>query len=318
MGDGGGSSRSGLFYGIAAYGLWGVMPIYFRAVDGVSPEELLAHRIVWCFLLLVATLTAFRRWGEFLAIFRRPRTLLLLVVSAHLVAANWLIYIYGVSNKDVVQTTLGYFINPLFSVLLGLVVFRERLRPPQWLAIALATAGVGFFIAMVAGFPWIALGVAFSFGLYGLVRKMTPVDGLIGLTVESLVLTPVAASCLIWWGENGALKFGTETRTLDVLLLASGAITALPLICFGQAARRLPLSTLGFLQYMAPTLQFFIAVLLFHESFMWEKQVSFALVWLALIVLTVDSVLHSRRPPSRVEESRPAAVEQPRAIACTD
>jgi chloramphenicol-sensitive protein RarD len=295
VGDGRESARTGLLYGIGAYGLWGVMPFYFRAVDVVSPGELLAHRIVWCFLLLVFILTVFRRWVDFARVLRSSRNLLFLAISAHLVAANWLIYIYGVNNKDVVQTTLGYFINPLFSVLLGLVFFRERLNPRQWLAISMATAGVGFFVAMVEGLPWIALGVAVSFGLYGLVRKITPVDALVGLTVETLVLAPVAASCLIWWGNQGILKFGRENRELDALIVASGVITAVPLLCFGQAARRLRLSTLGFIQYMAPTLQFLIAVFVFNEPFRWEKQVSFALVWAALIVLTVDSVLLSRR-----------------------
>jgi chloramphenicol-sensitive protein RarD len=319
VGDGRGSARAGLLYGIAAYGLWGLMPLYFRTVDQVSALELLAHRIVWCFILLAGVLTIFRRWPDFSKTVRSPRTLILLAVSAHLVAANWLIYIYGVMNKDVLQTTLGYFINPLFSVLLGLFIFRERLRPPQWVAIALATTGVGFFVAMVDGFPWIALGVAFSFGLYGLVRKVTPVDGLIGLTVETLVLTPAAASCLMWWGMAGTLKFGNVSLQLDGLILASGLVTALPLLCFGQAARRLPLSTLGFLQYLAPTGQFLLAVLVFHEPFAWEKQVSFGLVWAALIVLTADSALRSRRsvPPAPLPPL-PTTESQPRAVVCRE
>jgi chloramphenicol-sensitive protein RarD len=306
-----------LLYGIGAYGLWGLMPLYFRAVEVVSPGELLAHRIVWCFLLLAGVLTVFRRWPDFARVLRSPRQLLFLAISAHLVAANWLIYIYGVNNKDVVQTTLGYFINPLFSVLLGLVFFRERLNPRQWLAIALATAGVGVFVAMVEGFPWIALGVAFSFGLYGLVRKITPVDGLTGLTVETLVLAPVATACLGWWALQGTLVFQSRNRGLDALIVASGVVTALPLLCFGQAARRLPLSTLGFLQYMAPTVQFLIAVFLFGETFPREKQISFALVWAALVVLTLDSVLRSRRPALELQTPEEVPAEShPRPVAC--
>jgi chloramphenicol-sensitive protein RarD len=305
-------------YGIAAYGFWGVMPLYFRAVHDVRPIEFLAHRIVWCFLLLAGVLTVFRRWPDFARTLRTPRTLLLLAVSAVLVAANWLIYIYGVSINDVVQTSLGYFINPLLSVLLGMVFFGERLRRAQWLAVALAAAGIGYLLVAVDEVPWIALGVAFSFALYGLVRKVTQVDGLIGLTVETLWLLPVAGTCLLWWGVHGNLVFGRGGPVLDALILASGAVTAIPLICFGQAARRLPLSTLGFLQYLAPTTQFLIAVLLFDEGFPLEKQISFGLVWAALLVLTTDTVLRSRLRVKLAELPEPMSDPEPRAVACGD
>jgi chloramphenicol-sensitive protein RarD len=317
VGDRRESTRAGLFYGIAAYGLWGLMPLYFATVRAVSPGELLAHRIVWCFLLLLGVLTVLRRWPDFLRVVTTRRTVLYLIVSAHLVAANWLIYIYGVYRNDVVQTTLGYFINPLFSILLGLVFFRERLRLSQWIAIALAGAGVAVFVAMVDEFPWIALGVAISFGLYGLVRKVTPVDGLIGLTVETMVLTPVAAICLLWWSTAGTSIFGTESRSLDALIIASGLVTAAPLFCFGQAARRLPLSTLGFLQYMAPTVQFLIALFVFKERFPLEKQISFGLVWAALLFLTMDSILHSRRTPKPPLPADDRIAPAPsRSVAC--
>jgi chloramphenicol-sensitive protein RarD len=316
VGDGRASTRAGLIYGIAAYGLWGVMPLYFRAVNGVSPLELLAHRIVWCFLLLAGVLTVFRRWPDFARVVRTPDTLFLLALSAHLVAANWLIYIYGVSIERVVHTSLGYFINPLLSILLGMVFFRERLRPAQWLAVGLAAAGIGYLLVTVDEFPWIALGVAMSFALYGLVRKVTPVDGLTGLTVETLWLLPAAGGCLLWWGAHGMLLFGHGDRRLDALLLASGVVTAVPLICFGQAARRLPLSTLGFLQYLAPTAQFLIAVLWFGEPFGQEKQISFGLVWAALAVLTADSVLRARRPAATLPLPEPVAERHP--VTCRD
>lgn len=318
MGDGRASTRAGLIYGFAAYGFWGVMPLYFNAVSDVSPKELLAHRIVWCFLLLAGVLTVIRRWPDFARTLFTPRTLLLLAVSAVLVAANWLIYIYGVSIKDVVQTSLGYFINPLLSVLLGMVFFRERLRRAQWIAVGLATAGIVYLLLAVDEFPWIALGVAFSFALYGLVRKVTHVDGLIGLTVETLWLMPPAMGCLLWWRAHGQLVFGGGDRILNALIVASGAVTAIPLICFGQAARRLPLSTLGFLQYLAPTIQFLIAVLLFDEPFPLPKQISFGLVWAALAVLTADTVLRSRFRVPLASPLDQEPVSEPRPVTCPE
>lgn len=295
MGDGQRSVRAGLLYGVGAYGFWGMMPLYFKAVgETVGPWEFLAHRIVWCFLLLCLVLTLFRRWTDFGRVVRSPRLVTALAASAVLVAVNWLIYIHGVSTRQIVQTSLGYFINPLFSVVLGLVFFRERLRSGQWLAVGFAAAGIVYMVLAAGEAPWIALGLALSFGLYGLMRKMTPVDGLIGLTVETLLLAPLAVSCLLWWASNDALSWGRQGAWGDTLVALSGVVTAIPLLCFGQAARRLPLSTLGFLQYLAPTAQFLLAVILYGELFERHKQIGFGFVWLALAVFTVDSLL--RRP----------------------
>lgn len=299
-------SPAGLVYGLAAYGFWGLMPLYFYVVADVNPVELLAHRIVWCVVLLAGLMTLFRQWSEVWACLRRPKTCGLLAASTVLIAVNWYAFIVGVSTRQVVQNSLGYFINPLFSILLGVVVLGERLRPAQWLALALASAGLAYLIVEAGAVPRIALALATSFSLYGLVRKVVHVDSLLGLTVETLFLAPVAASALIFWAARGELTFGTLGTTVDLAVLGSGAATAAPLLCFGVAARRLPLSTLGFLQYLAPTLQFLIAVFVLGESFRPEQRVGFPLIWSALLIVTVDALL-ARRTRRREDAPSPVA-----------
>jgi chloramphenicol-sensitive protein RarD len=280
------------------------MPLYFKAVENVPPWQLLAHRVLWCLLLLAVVLTVMRRWPEFFRCVRTRRTLGLLCISALLVGANWYFYILGVSTNRIVETSLGYFINPLFSILLGLVFFRERLRSWQWVAIALATAGVTYYVCALGALPWIALVLAASFGTYGLVRKVTVVDAVVGLTVETLVLVPVAALYLAWVQADGTSVFGSDPLT-DALILASGVVTAVPLLCFAQAARRLPLSTLGFLQYLAPSLQLALAVLRLNERFTGPHAVCFSLIWAGLLIFTIDSLraLRNRSEPVTVEQS---------------
>lgn len=314
MGDTRPAARGGLLYALGAYFIWGVIPLYFDLVRSVSPLELLAQRIVWSFVLLALVLTVLRRWADLARPLRSRRTLLLLTASALLLAANWLVYIDSVMKRQLLQSTLGYFMLPLFSIFLGLVFFRERLRPGQWLALGIAGAGIGFLILMLDGFPWYAVGVTLSFGLYGVVRKVTPVDGLTGVTVETLLLAPAAAACLAWWGVQGTLSFGHVSLSLDALIVASGVVTAVPLLFFGQAARRLPLSTLGFLQYIGPTVALLIAVVTFGEPFEWEKQVCFGLVWAGLAVLAIESVVQQRR---RVPLPTPVD-ERPQAAACPE
>jgi chloramphenicol-sensitive protein RarD len=288
-------ATAGLLYGLAAYGLWGVMPLYFKAVAAVGPAELLAHRIVWCFVLLVVVLTLLRRWPDFARCMRSRRQAGLLVISSGLVAANWLVYLHGVATDRIVQTSLGYFINPLFSVLLGVVFFRERLRPWQAVAVLLAAVGVAYHIRALGELPWIALALAGSFGLYGLVRKVVPVDALVGLTVETLVLLPAAGGFLVWQAALGHNVFGHQGLTGDLLVLASGVVTAVPLVCFGAAARRLPLSTLGFIQYLAPSMQLGLAVLRFGEPFTAEHAISFGFIWAGLALFSVESLFARRR-----------------------
>jgi chloramphenicol-sensitive protein RarD len=275
------------------------MPFYFKALQGVSPWLFLAHRVVWSLLLLALLLTAWRRWPDFVRCLRGPRTFRLLCLSALLVGGNWYVYVYGVATNRIVETSLGYFINPLLSVVLGMVFFRERLRPWQWLAVALAAAGVVYHIWALQILPWIALVLAVSFGLYGLVRKVTPVDGLLGLTVETLVLLPAAGVYLGCQQALGEPVFGPDWQ-ITALILASGVVTAVPLLCFGQAARRLPLSTLGFLQYLAPSMQLGLAVWCYQEPFTMQHAVSFGFIWAALLIFSIDTLRNLRRAPAPV------------------
>jgi chloramphenicol-sensitive protein RarD len=311
-------SRAGLAYAVAAFGLWGVMPIYFRALDTVSPLELLCHRIVWSVVLLAVLVTALGRWRHVRACLADRRTRSLLLISTTLIAANWFVFIYGVSKQMIVQNSLGYFINPLLNILIGVCVFRERLRSAQWLALLLATAGLVYLIAVGGDWPWIAFFLAGSFALYGLIRKVSPIDTLLALTVETLLVTPAALAWLVWLTWTGAGSMGRLGWDVDALLLLSGVVTIAPLFCFGQAARMLRMSTLGFIQYLAPTLQFLMAVLLFGESFGPARQVSFALIWSALALVSIDSLLRPRdrevttpvgppRPDSPRSDPSPAA-----------
>jgi chloramphenicol-sensitive protein RarD len=287
---------AGMLYGLAAYGLWGLMPLYFGAVTPpVGPGELLAQRIVWCFVLLVVVLTLLRRWPDFGRCMRSRRQVGLLVISSGLLAANWLVYLHGVATARIVQTSLGYFINPLFSMLLGVVFFRERLRPWQAVAVLLAAVGVVYHVRALGEPPWIALAIAGSFGLYGLVRKVVPVDALVGLTVETVVLLPAAVGFLVWQASTGTNVFGRQSLRIDLLVLASGVVTAVPLVCFGAAARRLPLTTLGFIQYLAPSLQLALAVARFGEPFTAEHAISFGFIWAGLALFSVESLLARRR-----------------------
>jgi chloramphenicol-sensitive protein RarD len=294
--------RAGLLYGVAAYGLWGVMPLYFHAARKVPPLELLAQRIVWSVLLLVVVVVCLGRWTELVRCLRVPRTRWLLLASTLLLATNWGVFIYGVSIGQVVQNSLGYFINPLLNVLLGVLFFRERLRPVQWLALALAAAGLVYLVVALAEWPWIAFVLGGSFACYGLIRKVVPVEALVGLTAETALLLPAALAALAWWGWAGQLALGAQGMVVDGLILASGVITTVPLFFFNQAVRRLPLSVLGFLQYLAPSLQFLLAVLVFDEPFLPAQRVCFGLIWAALALVSVQAVL------ARAAVARPQSV----------
>jgi chloramphenicol-sensitive protein RarD len=298
-------TREGLLYAFACYGLWGIAPIYFKAVVSVPPLELLAHRIVWSLLFLGLFLTTLRGWRLVYQSFRTPRLIGALILSAVLVAINWLAYIYGVAASQIVQTSLGYFINPLVSVMLGTLILGERLRGTQLLALLIATCGVVLLANRIGEVPWIALTIAVSFGFYGLVRKVLPVDALTGLTVETLVLTPVSLGYLLWLQWYGDAHFRAGDPWMDVLITLSGVVTSVPLLCFAQAARRLRLSTLGFMQYLAPSLQFLFAVFVYHEPFHFWQGVCFGCIWAALVLYSLDSLRVYRRVTlTRVEAER--------------
>jgi chloramphenicol-sensitive protein RarD len=297
------SARSGLLYGLAAYGWWGLVPIYFKAVQPVPPGELLAHRIVWSALLLVAVLVILGRFAELIACFRDRRSLTFLLLSTVFIASNWYVYIYSVLSGQILQGSLGYFILPLVNVLFGTIFFGERMRAPQWVALGLAMAGVLVLIFWLGLFPWIALTLAFSFSIYGILRKQARIDATVGLTVETLLLAPVSLIFLLIWAAAGELKFGHLDRGLDALILLSGVVTSVPLICFGLAVHRLRIVTIGFMQYISPTLAFLIAVLAYDEGFPPAYQVGYGLIWLGLAVFVGDALRQLNGLPLRPRES---------------
>ncbi len=288
-------ARSGLVYGITAYSMWGVFPLYFHALSQVPPYLILCHRIVWSALFTSLVVSFRREWKPIWPLLRQRRTMLLLCAGAGLIALNWLIFIYAVWSHQTLQASLGYFVNPLLSIGLGMIFFRERLRGWQWLAVSLAAVAVVHLTLRGAGFPWIAVSLAASFGFYGLVRKAVDVNTLHALLVESSLLAPLALPLL--FALPGA---GVSAGTLGILSL-SGIITVIPLLFFGAALRRLKLSTVGFLQYIGPTLQFLVAFVLLHEPLDKRKLVGFVICWAAIAVYVADS-LWNRRPQTVADE----------------
>jgi len=282
--------RAGVVYGLAAFLSWGFLPLYFKAVATVPSLEVLAHRVVWSLVFLLA-LTLFRgRWSSFRALFRSRRTQLTLMTTTGLIAVNWGVFIWAVANGRLVEASLGYFITPLINVLLGFVFLKERLRPMQFVAVGLATCGIVWMTANLGHPPLISMTLAVSFGFYGLLRKQVPASGIQGLTAETMMLAPVAIAWMVWRQREGELVFLHTTTRLDLLLFAAGVITALPLIWFAESARRLRLATMGFLQYLAPSFQLLLAVAVFGEPFTRDHAVSFGLIWIALALYTYDTV----------------------------
>lgn len=283
-------TRAGLAFGVGAYLFWGVVAVYFKLVRDVAPLEILAHRIVWSVAVLVLVVAASRRWGILRGVVASPRSVGLLAVSAVLVAANWLVFIWAVTRDHLVDASLGYFLNPLVNILLGFFFLRERLRPLEWVSVGLAAAGVAWLIGGAGVFPWISLALALSFGLYGLVRKIAAVTSIEGLTVETTILLPLAAAYLVYRHGAGIMTFGQQSVSLDLLLIAAGPLTALPLLLFASAVRRLRLATIGLLQYIAPTMQFVLAVVVFGEPFGKGRLVAFLLIWSAIAVYSAANL----------------------------
>ncbi len=296
--------RAGLVFGAGCYALWGVLPLYIHLLQDVPALQVLAHRVLWSLLLLVVVIVLLRRARPILAA-ARGRTLLYLVASAALIAINWLVYIWAVQHHHVLEASLGYFINPLVNVALGVAVLGERLRRLQGVAIAVAAAGVAILAISGGGALWISLALAASFGLYGLVRKVAAIDALGGLTVETLLLAPASLALLFHAGQVGQGAFG-QSAGLDWLLVLAGPVTAAPLLLFAAAARRLPLATLGLLQYIAPSLQFAEAVLFFGEPVRLVHIVTFALIWTGCALYALDGLRAARaRPKPRAGLIRP-------------
>lgn len=286
--------NKGVLYAIGAYSLWGFFPIYLKTLSAVPAFQITAHRVVWSFALLTIILLARREVGKLLAALS-PRLLLIYLAAGALLAVNWLVFVWAVVSGYVVEASLGYFINPLVSVLLGMVFLRERLRAWQWVPVGLAAAGVLWLTLSLGVPPWIALALATSFGLYGLVKKVAPLGSLFGLMVETALIFLPALSFLLLQEDAGVGAFGHIGGLSDVLLALTGAVTVAPLLLFSAGVRLIPLSTMGLLQYISPSMQFLSGIFLFGESFTLARGVGFGLVWLALVAFSVENYLHRRR-----------------------
>lgn len=290
------STSSGLAAALGAYVLWGTFPAFWPLLEPAGSVEILAHRIAWTLVAMLVLLTLLRGWSQLRG--RSWRTWVTITAASALITVNWGVYIWGVTHDRVVESALGYYINPLVSVVLAVVVLGERLRRVQWVAVGIATAAVAVLWAGTGAFPWVALVLAFSFGFYGLLKKRVPLEPVAGLTAEGFLLGPVAIGYLVWLGVTGVGTFGHGTGH-SLLLVAAGPVTALPLLLFAVGARRLPLATLGLLQYVNPTLQFLWGVFVDHEPMPPARWVGFVLVWIALVVFAVEGLWAHRRTVTR-------------------
>lgn len=282
--------KIGGIFAASAYTLWGIAPLYFKQIDFVPALEILLHRIVWSFVLLALILTVMKQWPAVQAVFKKPKLLAAMLGTALLLAGNWGLFIWAVNNGHMLEASLGYYINPLLNILLGMLFLGERLRKLQWAAVTLALTGVLIQLAYFGSLPWVALVLASSFALYGLFRKKLAVDALSGLFVESLLLMPLAL--LYWWqfADSAAANLLQNTLGLNLWLIAAGVVTTVPLLCFIAAARRLQLSTMGFFQYIGPSFMFVFGVFLYNEPLDPSKLVTFAFIWTALLVYSLDAV----------------------------
>ena len=280
--------NAGYVYALLAYLLWGLFPIYWQPLEAIPATQLIGHRIVWSFVFMVAFLAAIRQTHRLRGLLSNRQIVLTYGFAGALLAGNWLTYVWGVTHGHIVEASLGYFINPLLSVLLGLVVLKEHLWPWQWVAIGLATVGVAYLTWTYGRLPWIALALAITFSLYGLVTKTAPLDAIDGLTLETGLLFLPALAFLLWCEAQGQGAFGHAGVLANTMMIGAGAVTAVPLLFFGAAARRVPLSVLGVLQYLAPTLQFLLGVLAYHEPFTRSHLIGYSLVWVALVIFWIE------------------------------
>ncbi|MFI0721652.1 EamA family transporter RarD [Streptomyces sp. NPDC021224] len=304
-----GDKRAGLVYGFAAYGMWGLFPLYWPLLEPAGAGEILAHRMVWSLVVVAVLLLVLRRWAWIGELIRQPRRLTLVAVAAATVSVNWGTYIWAVNAGHVVETSLGYFINPLVTIALAVLVLHERLRAVQWAAVGIGCLAVGVLAVGYGRPPWIALVLAFSFGSYGLVKKKIAMGGLESLAAETSVQFLPALVFLLVLGGRGDATFASHGAGHASLLALAGLVTAVPLVCFGMSANRLPLSTLGLLQYLAPVFQFLIGILHFHETMSTEQWMGFLLVWAALVLLTADALRTARRSRTQLAQAKAAAAQ---------
>jgi chloramphenicol-sensitive protein RarD len=302
-------TRQGLLYGTLAFVIWGLTPIYWRLLLHVPAAEILAHRIVWGLFVVAGWMSLRGRWPEFVSALKRPRTVMALALSTVFIAVNWGLFVWAVNADRVLATSLGYFINPLVSVVLGLAVLGERLNRRQWISVSFAAAAVTILTIRQGQLPWISLVLAVSFAFYGLLRKTVNADAVVGLTFETMALAPLAAGFLLFQKQRGVAAFGHESVEVNVLLVGAGAVTVFPLILFTLGVRRLPLSTAGLLQYIAPTCTFLLAVFLYNEPFTTAHAFSFGLIWTALGIYTFDLRSRLRSAAKSEPITAPAAAD---------
>jgi chloramphenicol-sensitive protein RarD len=297
-------AQAGLLFGLAAYGLWGVMPIYFKLLKAVPSIDIVAHRIVWSLVVLALFTTLARAWNQIGAAIRSCKVLATLFFTALLIGTNWMLYVYAINSGHILAGSLGYYLNPLANILLGRFILKERLTRLQWTAVAIAAAGIAVLAAGALGTLWISLTLCFSFATYGLLRKIIHVESLAGLTIETALLFPIALGWLLMGGAEGRPMFGAGGQE-TLLLVAAGVVSTVPLLCFTAAARRLAYSTVGILQFIAPTLQFLLAVAIYNEPFTWAHGVAFGCIWTAL-ALYLGSMVRDRRAAQQRECSEMA------------
>ncbi|MCZ4311521.1 EamA family transporter RarD [Vibrio atlanticus] len=288
-------TRQGILLAVGAYTMWGIAPIYFKSLSEVSPFEILSHRVVWSFFLLAFLLHMSRGWRKVRDTITSKPKMLYLVATSILVGANWLIFIWAVNSNHMLDASLGYYINPLINVLLGMFFLGERLRKLQWFAVALAAIGVIIQLIAFGSVPIVAIALAFSFGFYGLLRKKVSLEAQTGLFIETLVMLPIAATYLLFIADSATSDFSMNPMQLNLLLVAAGVITTVPLLCFTGAATRLKLSTLGFFQYIGPSLMFLLAVLIYGEAFTSDKAITFAFIWGALVIFSFDGLRNNKK-----------------------
>ena len=291
--------NSGVLYAALAYTFWGLLPVFFKQLGHVNALEVVMHRMVWSLVFLMLVLAVLRRWAWLREVARQPRVLAAFALSALLLSANWSVYVWAVQNAQVVDASLGYFILPLVNVTFGFVFLKERPRPVQWLAVAVAAAGVVWLTLQAGRLPWIALVLAATFGIYGLLRKVATLGALEGLTLETLLLAPFAVGMLAWWAWHGQGALVQGNASTVGWLMLGGPLTAIPLLLFATGARRIPMATLGILQYISPSFQMLLGVWLYREAFDPARALGFYLIWLALVIYSVDGLHNSRRQRSR-------------------
>lgn len=288
-------SRQGVLFAIAAYTMWGVAPVYFKLLQQVPALEILAHRIIWSFVLVLLLIFGLRRWQRIKPVVTNKKQMLRLTIATFLLGGNWFLFIWAINNNHILDASLGYYINPLLNVAIGMAVFAERMRRIQLVAIALAVIGVLIQVVSFGSVPWVALALACSFATYGAIRKRLPVDSITGLWLETTILLPFMLIYVFWFANSGASAMTSNSWQLNFLLIAAGIVTTAPLLCFTAAAQRIRYATLGFFQYIGPSLMFILAVWVYDEPLATDKLVTFAIIWAALALYSLDTLFHQQR-----------------------